>query len=140
MTTIQHTRNQAPATRRAQPNQTTAAPRTTPARHLGTHVVVDDVDDAGRGGSQRGLFTQVSMLPTDMRDVQHSRLLEQIRSGNSSAPDVRALHDGAALAVRAGTDVFPYYSDHFFELAFPLLFPYGTSRPCFKRHHKFTTP
>ena len=75
------------------------------------------------------------MLPTDLRDVHHSRLLEQIRTGNSLAPDVRALHDGAALAVRAGRDVFPYYSDHFFELAFPLLFPYGTSRPCFKRHH-----
>ena len=84
----------------------------------------------------RTLHTQVSLLPMDMRDVHHTRLLEEIRTGRSTAPGLHHLptRDDTTV-VRTGSDVFPAWSATFFELAFPLLFPFGTCGPAFKRHH-----
>ena len=56
----------------------------------------------------RALHTQVSLVPMGMRDVHHSRLLEQIRTGTSMPPELQHLRSSAdATVVRSGSDVSP---------------------------------
>ena len=87
---------------------------------------------------ERGVHLQMSMLPTDMRDVHHSRLLQQIASGTTVSPELKRLRESGAMVVRTGSDLFPHWHDHFWELAFPFLFPFGSCGPSYKRHHKLS--
>ena len=57
---------------------------------------------------ERGKHLQMSMLPTGMRDVHHSRLLQQITSGTRVSVEPKRLRESCAVVVRGGSDLFPH--------------------------------
>ena len=54
---------------------------------------------APKDDGERGVHLQMSMLPTDMRDVYHSRLLQQITSGTTVSPELKHVRESGAMVV-----------------------------------------
>ena len=74
---------------------------------------------------ERGVHLQMSMLQTDMRDVYHGRLLQQITSGTTVSPELKHVRESGAMVVPWWCRVV---RDHEPPLQAPALAPVAATR------------